>query len=642
MNQVQTKPLIDKSMTISSAQQNSSSQTSNTNTSKSDSSVKGNASLNSSQISCKPATLFKKKSSVDSTDALSDDQNSETNSQETEISSNNSESEASQDEEQAPEVSDENEETKDNSGTSETKSAQNLLDEALDFCQAAQDYWQKGELDQALEALDHAYSLVINVDGTDSPKIIQQKDDLRYLISKRILEIYASRHIVVSGNHKEIPIVINKYVQKEIDLFTKGNEKNFFEEAYKRSGKYRPYIVQALKEAGLPEELSWLPLIESGYKVRALSKARALGLWQFIPSTGYKFGLKRDKYIDERLDPMKSTTAAISYMNELHDIFGDWSTVLAAYNCGEGKVLRIIRDQNINYLDNFWDLYERLPFETARYVPRFLATLHIVNNLEKYGLSDMDQNEPYCFETMNIEKQVHLKDVADILDIDPKVLFDLNPELRYKILPSESYELRLPAGASELLAASIDKIQEHKPPQQSLAYHRVRRGETLSTIAAKYKISVKSIVTANRINKKNYIVPGQVLKIPGVSTTESYTAARKTTQGTRKIPTSHKVKPGDSLWIIANRYGTTTKKLQELNHLKSTYLSIGQVLLLPGSADEDDNSKQLTESVKIKVKQGDSPYRIATRHNMSLERFLRINRLTPSSKIYPGQVLYVE
>jgi len=194
------------------------------------------------------------------------------------------------------------------------KKFQPILDNALEFCQAAQEFWQKGELENALEALDRAYALILDIDTYDKPKLIQQKEDLRFLISKRILEIYASRNIVVNGNHNAIPMVMNKHIQNEIDLFTKGKEKNYFIESYRRSGMFRPRIVQALEAAGLPVELSWLPLIESGFKVRALSRARALGLWQFIPSTGYKFGLKRDKFIDERLDPVKSTNAAIEYL----------------------------------------------------------------------------------------------------------------------------------------------------------------------------------------------------------------------------------------------------------------------------------------------------------------------------------------
>jgi membrane-bound lytic murein transglycosylase D len=185
---------------------------------------------------------------------------------------------------------------------SPTQKAQPALDEALELCQVSQEFWQKGELENAVDALDQAYASILSVDTTDQLKLIQQKEDLRFMISKRILEIYASRNIVVNGNHNAIPLVLNNHVQAEIELFTRGKEKYFFIEAYIRSGRYRHQIVSALREAGLPEELSWLPLIESGFKVNALSRSRALGLWQFIPSTGYKFGLKRDKFIDERME----------------------------------------------------------------------------------------------------------------------------------------------------------------------------------------------------------------------------------------------------------------------------------------------------------------------------------------------------
>jgi membrane-bound lytic murein transglycosylase D len=325
---------------------------------------------------------------------------------------------------------------------------------------------------------DRAYALILNVNTSNRPKLIQQKEDLRFMISKRILEIYASRNIVVNGNHNAIPIVINRHVQAEIDLFTKGRERRFFIESYRRSGRYRDQIVNALKAAGLPEELSWIPLIESGFKVNALSRARALGLWQFIPSTGYKFGLQRNKFIDQRMDPEKSTRAAIEYLKELHRIFGDWSTVLAAYNCGEGRVLKVIRSQNVNYLDNFWDLYERLPRETARYVPRFLATLHILNNPESYGLDMVSVDPPMQYETVAVNKQVHLRNVAKSIGVSEKILRSLNPELRYRILPGDNYRLRIPPGSSDLLMAKIDQIPVSHPPQRAYVYHRVRHSQT--------------------------------------------------------------------------------------------------------------------------------------------------------------------
>lgn len=517
---------------------------------------------------------------------------------------------------------------------------QSILDESLDFCQASQDFWQKGELENAFEALDQAYSLILMIDNEEiKPELIQQKEDLRFLISKRILEIYASRHIVVNGEYNAIPLEINKHVQREIDLFTRGREKNFFIESYKRSGRYHARIVSALEEAGLPVELSWLPLIESGFKVNALSRARALGLWQFIPSTGYKFGLKRNTFIDERLDPEKATTAAIAYLKELHQIFGDWTTVLAAYNCGEGRVLRIIRGQNVNYLDNFWDLYQRLPRETARYVPRYLATLHILNNMEKYGFDQIPRDPPLAFETVSISKQVHLKDVASALGIQLKTLKKLNPELRYQILPRERYTLRVPPGKGELLLAKADKIPISYRPRPAYVKHRVRPGESLSSIAHRYRTSVRSIARANNIYKHNFIVAGKTLKIPqkGRFTykTKKYTPRPRKD----KHPTDHIVKSGDSLWIIARRYSTTTKEIQTLNKLTKSNLHIGQVLKIPGVKTEPPPKNSLRT---YRVKGGDSPFKIAQRHKMPLEQFLRINRLTPRSKIFPGQKLFVE
>src|SRR3990172_8456271 len=188
---------------------------------------------------------------------------------------------------------------------------QNLLDAALELTEASQEYWADGEVEHAIDALDEAYALILKVDSGDNPKLSQEKEDIRFLISKRIMELYASRNAVVIGKSKEIPMTMNDHVEREIRQF-QTVERDFFMESYKRSGRYREKTVKALKEAGLPEEISWLPLIESGFKSRALSRSRALGLWQFIPSTGYKFGIKRNSWIDERLDPAKATAAAIA------------------------------------------------------------------------------------------------------------------------------------------------------------------------------------------------------------------------------------------------------------------------------------------------------------------------------------------
>ncbi len=519
---------------------------------------------------------------------------------------------------------------------------QEILDSALEFCQASYDYWEQGDLESSLDALDQAYSLILKIES-DDPQILQQKEDLRFTISKRIIEVYASRFSVVNGNRKAIPLVMNHHVQRAIKLF-QGPERKFFLDAYRRSGRYRPAIVKALQEAGLPLELSWLPLIESGFKVKALSRARALGLWQFIASTGYKYGLKRDRWVDERMDVEKSTRAAIQYLKELHQIFGDWLTALAAYNCGEGRVLKAIRTQRINYLDNFWDLYDILPLETAFYVPKFIAMLHILNDPEKYGFRLPHPEQPPAIEKVTINKPMHLKTIAKHLGVNYPLLKELNPELKRNSTPNRPYELKLPKGKGTLLLAKLTDIPVWKPPVTPYVIHRVRRGETLSHIARRYGTSVRAIMRLNGLRSSRFIRAGWKLKVP----TRYYShVPRKTSVSSRKKKkitrpagafTPYVVRKGDSLWKIARRFNTTTKAIKTLNNLRGRHLNIGQLLYIP--------SQSLTSS-KIKTKtyvveEGDSPFMIAQKHQMNLSEFLKLNNLTPRTTIFPGQVLLVK
>jgi membrane-bound lytic murein transglycosylase D len=266
-----------------------------------------------------------------------------------------------------------------------------------------------------------------------------------------------------------------------------------------------------------------------------------------------------------------------------------------------------------------------------------MATLHIVSNLEKYELDSITVDPPLEYEVITVSKQVHLKDVAKNVGLSKQLLTDLNPELRYKILPPDRYPLRIPPDIGDLLIAKLPEIPVTTPPRRAYVYHRVRFGETLSTIARRYRTSVRSIARANNIRRSNFIVAGKRLKIP---LSGKYVARAKTTRKKKyRQASTHVVKSGDSLWIIANRYGTTTQRIQELNNLKSTDLHIGQVLKISGDKKE---TPVISGSKVYQVKLGDSPYQIALLHNMSLERFLRINQLTPRSKIYPGQKLYVE
>jgi membrane-bound lytic murein transglycosylase D len=529
----------------------------------------------------------------------------------------------------------------------EAQSDQGLLDSALEFCQAAYDFRDQGDLDNAIDALDQAYALILKISPDGDTEILQQRDDLRITISKRIVECYSSRFTVANGLHNAIPLTMNEHVEKALQLFTQ-REKTFFLNAYRRSGRYRPAILKSLKEAGLPEELSWLPLIESGFKDRALSSARALGLWQFIASTGYKYGLQRDQWVDERMDPHKATEAAIAYLKELHQIFGDWTTALAAYNCGEGRVLRVIRTQKINYLDNFWDLYEKLPKETAFYVPKFLAVLHIMNDPEAHGVTLPEVDEPPATEEVVVNKQISIKAIAGHLGISPQVLADLNPSLRREFTPSRPFPLKVPEGIGPLVLAQLEDLPAWKGSKGSISLaklesssidgphphyleHRVRRGETLSIIARKHQTSMKEIMTLNRLGSSNFVQEGWRLKIP------SKPGYASRSQGQKPDQTVYLVQKGDSLWQIAKRFGTSVDAIKSLNGLRDNHLNAGQRLQIRGASIASKEVKTRT----YRVKRGDSPFQIARKHQMNLSELLTLNSLTPKCTIFPGQVLLV-
>jgi membrane-bound lytic murein transglycosylase D len=257
-------------------------------------------------------------------------------------------------------------------------------------------------------------------------------------------------------------------------------------------------------------------------------------------------------------------------------LFGDWTTVLAAYNCGEGRVLKKIRNQRINYLDNFWDLYQQLPRETARYVPRFLATLHILKDPVKYGFTFEEPDTPISYETVTIEKPVQLKAVAKTISVPLKELTDLNPELRHKATPATQYLLKIPAERKEEFLAHVHEIPKWAPPKSAYVYHRVRKGETLSTISLRYRTSVSKIVRANNIRRKHFIRAGQKLKIPlkGSSIGRAYASSNA-----KLLPGGkYRVKKGDSLWLIAKKFKTNTKSIQQINDLRHTRLKVGQIL----------------------------------------------------------------
>jgi len=484
---------------------------------------------------------------------------------------------------------------------------QDLMEKALDLLEVADAFWEKGDVENTLNTLDKAYALVLDTNG--DVDVARQKDDIRLLISKRILSVYSAKQTVTKGQASEIQLIMNADVEKEIRSF-QGYEREFFISSYQRSGRYRSIIIKELKKAGIPEELFWLPLVESGFKIQALSRARALGLWQFIPSTGYKFGLSRDEWIDERMDVEKSTQAAIAYLKELHGMFGDWLTVLAAYNCGEGRVLRVISRQHINYFDRFWDLYNQLPRETARYVPRFMATLHIIKNPQKYGINLGNEIEkPIPYSTVKVNKVMKLQDIATKIEVSEDVMNLLNSELRHKITPDSEYELRIPVEALAKFNLVVNEIPETEKPRFTartvFIKHRVKSGETVASIAKRYKVSSASLTEFNKKSVKRGLVVGQILNIPlvreaRISKKDRYKSKNIKTQITKtekktkivnqkltaadvdKMGTSkYIVTKGDNLSIIAKKNNTTLAKLNQLNKFSGAEkLKPGQILIV--------------------------------------------------------------
>ncbi|PKN70702.1 MAG: lytic transglycosylase [Deltaproteobacteria bacterium HGW-Deltaproteobacteria-12] len=486
---------------------------------------------------------------------------------------------------------------------------QDMMEKALDLLEVADNYWEKGDVENTLNILDKAYALILDTNG--DPAVAREKDDLRLLISKRILAAYSSKQTVTNGIASEIPLIMNPDVEKEIRSF-QGYERDFFISSYQRSGMYRPIMIRELKKAGIPEELSWLPLVESGFKILALSRARALGLWQFIPSTGYKFGLSRDEWIDERMDVEKSTEAAIAYLKELHGMFGDWLTVLAAYNCGEGRVLRVISRQHINYFDRFWDLYRQLPNETARYVPRFLATLHIIRDPKKYGMNlGADIEKPIAYEFVKVNKIMKLQDIAAKIEVPEETLNLLNSELRYRITPDKEYDLKVPVDYVSKFKLVVAEIPESEKPRLAaaagrgrmvLAKHRVKQGETIASIAKRYKISPSTIASYNNISTKKRLVVGQVLRVPVIQVTrivknKSDVKSSKNRSTLAEANQQYKVKKGDTLLNIAKRFDVSVPQLKKMNNLKSNSIRIGQVLKVT-KADADNVSEGKSNSDK--------------------------------------------
>lgn len=410
-----------------------------------------------------------------------------------------------------------------------------------------------------------------------------------------------------------------------------------------RSSPYIHYIVERLEENGMPLELALLPVIESSYNPLAYSPAHAAGLWQFIPSTGRHYNLRQTNWYDGRRDILASTDAAISYLKRLHDMFnGDWLLALASYNAGEGTVSRAIeRNQRQGLPTDYWNL--PLPRETQDYVPKLLAVSQIIQTPEAYGVSLAPiANEPY-FEKVAIRHQLDLSKVAAMADLDADELLQLNPAFKRGITLDGPRHLLVPADKAEDLSASLARLEPESLVQWQR--YRVRSGDSLHGIANRHHVTVATLRDINRLSG-NRLRVGQPLLIPQTADSPPTAPLfeRGTAVATRQPaaePRSYRVRRGDTLWEIAKRHNVGMADLQRWNNLRGRSLKAGQLLTLRGSRGSSGDTPQ--SITYYKVRRGDSLSVIAQRFAVDTRQLKQWNpSLGRTLKVGQTLALYLE
>lgn len=401
--------------------------------------------------------------------------------------------------------------------------------------------------------------------------------------------------------------------------------------AGERGSLYIHYIVEQLEERNMPLELALLPIIESAYNPFAYSPAQAMGLWQFIPSTGRHFNLQQTNWYDGRRDITASTAAALRYLSYLHGLFNDdWLLALAAYNAGEGTVSRAIeRNQKLDLPTDYWNL--PLPKETRDYVPKLLALSQMVQSPEAYGLNlSPIANEPY-FEVVALKQRMNLATVAQMVDLDEDELYQLNPAFTRRITLDGPQHLLVPSAKAEMLAANLALMK----PQDAVDWqqYRVKPGDTLGAIANRHHLSVNIIRDINHL-KNDRLRIGQVLSLPQPRDARPRELLHAVARS-QPASGSYQVRKGDNLWEIAKAQKVSVRDLQRWNKLSGSSLKVGQVLAIQ-AVEESRGSN--SEPTYYKVRKGDSLYEIAKRFNVRLNHLKSWNP-EDSTLLKPGQTL---
>ena len=394
-----------------------------------------------------------------------------------------------------------------------------------------------------------------------------------------------------------MPLTFNERVQSFVNYFT-VRDRDYTREVIRRKNLYFPIFEKYLKKYGIPDELKYLSIVESGLRPEARSRVGAEGLWQFMPSTGRMYGLNQSWYVDERRDPEKATEAACKYLKQLYNMFDDWELALAAYNTGPGNVRKAIRRSG--YKKDFWGIYNYLPRETRSYVPQFVAVLYTIEYAEEHNL--FSENPAYAWETdtVLVSQFVSLKALAERLNMCEDELRLLNPELKRLAVPEDAkdYPLLIPVDKSDFLAANRSGILDSAGSQEiqkafitqvqktngntygrTKTTYRVRSGDVLGAIAQRHGVGLSELRQWNNI-RGSRIYPGQKLTI---WTKDSGPRLAAATTVSRSVPSSkvHLVQPGDSLWEISRKYeGLSVSKIKEWNNLSGNSIKPGQKLII--------------------------------------------------------------
>ncbi len=368
----------------------------------------------------------------------------------------------------------------------------------------------------------------------------------------------------------DVPPFLEKRVEWFIRYFQTTGRPHFTR-WLERSYRYIPFIKKILKEEGLPEDLAYLALIESGFNPHAKSPKNAVGIWQFLPATGRRYGLRIDWWVDERKDTEKATRAAAKYLRALYERFGSWYLAMAGYNAGEGRIARAIRKHRTLRFDKIISKKRIIKRETRNYIPKYIAATIIAKDPERFGFSIPDEVSPISYEKVKVNGSLPLSTIARACGVSVREIRRLNPHIRRWFTPPD-YTIYVPEGKAKEFTKKLAKL---KPERIHL--HKVRRGETIWHIARRYRIPVKPLLAVNNIKNPRRIRDGTVIMVP----------IRVAPKQSRR---TYIIKKGDTLWDISRRFGIEVEDILRWNRLPSAdMIRPGQKLYI-GGIDNVHNS----------------------------------------------------